>query len=63
MVRKEGSEGVLSDPPLSFGEAGLMSLGRFPGSGFRLLAAPSHRFVIRIFVYPLFVYGVQPVTI
>ena len=33
---------MLSDPPLSVGEAGLMSLGRFPGSGLCLLTAPSH---------------------
>ena len=43
---------MLSDPPLSVRKAGLMSLGRFPGSGLCLLTAPSHRFVIRIVVYP-----------
>jgi hypothetical protein len=41
---------MLSDPPLSIEEAGLMFLGRFPGSGLCLLAAPSHRFVIRVSV-------------
>jgi hypothetical protein len=39
-----------SEPPLSFGEAGLLFLGRSPGSGFLLFAAPSRRFVIRVSV-------------
>lgn len=30
------------NPSLSFGEAGLGTLGRSPGLGFNLLAAPSH---------------------